>query len=52
MKKDTITSYLHKNQNDLMYSSKDPSGEYAITNYTVVKQNASYSLLKVNIEKF
>jgi 23S rRNA pseudouridine1911/1915/1917 synthase len=50
VKKDTITSYLHKNQNDLMYSSKDPSGEYAITNYTVVKQNASYSLLKVNIE--
>ena len=50
VKGDTITSYLHKNQNDLMYSSKDPSGEYAITNYKVVKQNASYSLLRVNIE--
>jgi 23S rRNA pseudouridine1911/1915/1917 synthase len=33
-----------------MYSSKDPSGEYAITNYKVVKQNANYSLLRVNIE--
>ena len=50
VKSDTITSYLHKNQNDLMYSSKDPSGEYAITNYKVVKQNANYSLLRVNIE--
>jgi 23S rRNA pseudouridine1911/1915/1917 synthase len=50
VKSDTITSYLLKNQNDLMYSSKDPSGEYAITNYKVVKQNASYSLLRVNIE--
>jgi 23S rRNA pseudouridine1911/1915/1917 synthase len=50
VKNDTITSYLHKNQNDLMYSSKDPSGEYAITNYKVVKQNANYSLLRVNIE--
>ena len=50
VKSDTITSYLLKNQNDLMYSSKDPSGEYAITNYKVVKQNANYSLLRVNIE--
>jgi 23S rRNA pseudouridine1911/1915/1917 synthase len=33
-----------------MYSSKDPSGEYAITNYKVVKQNSNYSLLRVNIE--
>lgn len=49
-KSDTITSYLLKNQNDLMYSSKDPSGEYAITNYKVVKQNSNYSLLRVNIE--
>lgn len=49
-KSDTITSYLLKNQNDLMYSSKDPSGEYAITNYKVTKQNANYSLLRVNIE--
>ena len=49
-KSDTITSYLLKNQNDLMYSSKDPSGEYAITNYKVIKQNSQYSLLRVNIE--
>jgi RluA family pseudouridine synthase len=49
-KEDTITSYLKENQNNLMYSSKDPSGEYAITNYRVVKENTLYSLLRVNIE--
>ena len=49
-KEDTITSYLKENQNNLMYSSKDPSGEYAITNYKVVKENPFYSLLRVNID--
>lgn len=50
VREDTITSYLKENQNNLMYSSKDPSGEYAITNYKVVKDNQFYSLLRVNIE--
>ena len=50
IKEDRITSYLKENQNNLMYSSKDPSGEYAITNYKVIKDNPLYSLLRVNIE--
>jgi RluA family pseudouridine synthase len=49
-REDTITSYLKENQNNLMYSSKDPNGEYAITNYKVVKENQLYSLLRVDIE--
>ena len=49
-KEGTITSYLKENQNNLIYSTKDPSGEYAITNYKVVKENPLYSLVKVDIE--
>lgn len=46
----TIVSYLKENQNNLMYSTQDPSGQKAITHYRTVKSNAQFALLKVNIE--
>ncbi len=49
-KSDTITSYLKENVNNLVYSTKDPSGQKAITHYEVVKENENYSLLKVKID--
>ena len=51
-KEDTITSYLKENANNLMYSTNDPTGQKAITNYRVAAQSAcgTYSLLYVNIE--
>lgn len=50
-KKGTITSYLKKNSQNMMYSSKKKGdGQYAITNYEVIKSNEKYSLLDVNID--
>ena len=49
-KEGQITSYLKENQFNLSYSTKDPSGELAITNYKVTKENQAYSLVKVNLE--
>ena len=49
-KSDTIVSYLKEGSNNLMYSTKDPSGQKAITHYEVVKENAEYSLLRVKID--
>ena len=46
----TIKSYLKENTNHLVYSTKDPSGKLAITNYEVIKENNDYSLLKVTID--
>jgi len=47
----TIKSYLKKNSQNMMYSSKKPGdGQLAITNYKVIKSNDTYSLLDVNIE--
>ncbi len=48
-KEDTITSYLMENSNNLVYSTQNPSGQKAITNYKVIKQNQEFSLLRVNI---
>jgi 23S rRNA pseudouridine1911/1915/1917 synthase len=48
---DTIKSYLKKNSQNLMYSSKKPGdGQLAITHYKVMKTNGTYSLLDVNID--
>lgn len=48
---DTIKSYLKKNSQNLMYSSKKPGdGQLAITHYKVIKTNGTYSLLDVNID--
>jgi 23S rRNA pseudouridine1911/1915/1917 synthase len=46
-----ITSYLWEDKNYTMHSSQIPGkGQKAVTNYSVVRQNESYSLLKVNLE--
>ena len=48
---DTIKTYLKKNSQNLMYSSKKPGdGQLAITHYKVIKTNGTYSLLDVNID--
>lgn len=49
-KKGTVKSYLKSNQNHLMYSSKDKSGQLAITHYQVMKENNQYSLVDVLID--
>ena len=49
-KQGSITSYLKENVNKLMYSTQDKTGQKAITHYTVEKENAVYSLLKVQID--
>ena len=50
-KSDTIKSYLRKNSQNLMYSSKKAGdGQLAITHYKVIKSNDKYSLLDVNID--
>ncbi len=49
-KKGTIKSYLKENVNNIVYSTNDPNGKLAITNYEVIKENDEYSLLKVTID--
>ena len=50
-KQGTITSYLKKNAQNMMYSSKKPGdGQYSITHYKVIKEKDDYSLLDVNID--
>lgn len=47
----TVKSYLKKNAQNMMYSSKKKGdGQFAITHYKVIKENESYSLLDVNID--
>ncbi len=46
----TITSYLKETNTLLVYSSKDKSGDKAITDYKVLSQNDNYSLLDVSIK--
>lgn len=48
-KEGRITSYLKENQNNLVYSTQDPSGALAVTDYKVKKENGQYSLLSVLI---
>lgn len=48
-KEGRITSYLKENQNNLVYSTQDPSGQKAVTDYKVKKENGQYSLLSVLI---
>lgn len=48
-KEGRITSYLKENQNNLVYSTQDPSGALAVTDYKVKKENGQYSLLSVFI---
>ncbi|MBO5411810.1 MAG: RluA family pseudouridine synthase [Clostridia bacterium] len=47
---DTIVSYLKENQNKLMYSTQDPTGQRAVTHYETLQTNGKYSLLRVRID--
>ena len=50
-KQGTITSYLKKNAQNMMYSSKKSGdGQYSVTHYKVIKEKDNYSLLDVNID--
>ena len=49
-KEDTIVSYLKEDGNHLVYATKDPSGQKAITHYEVIGESGEYSLLKVRID--
>lgn len=49
-KQKTIKSFLVKNSQNLMYSSPDKSGQFAVTHYKVMEENETYSLLDVNID--
>ena len=50
-KSGTIKSYLKKNVQNMMYSSKKVGdGQLATTHYKVIKENDKYSLLDVNID--
>ena len=47
----TFKSYLKKNAQNMMYSSKKAGdGQLAVTHYKVMKENENYSLLDVNID--
>lgn len=49
-KEGTIVSYLKENRNNLVYVTHDPSGQKAVTHYSVVRENDAYSLLRVRID--
>lgn len=47
----TVKSYLKKNAQNLMYSSKKAGdGQLSITHYKVIKEKDNYSLLDINID--
>lgn len=49
-KSDTISSYLTEDEDYVIHSSQNPSkGKLSHTEYTVIKENAKYSLLKINL---
>ena len=50
-KEGTITSYLKKNAQNMMYSSKKKGdGQFAVTKYKVMSETKDYTLVDVNIE--
>ena len=50
-KEGTITSWLKKNSQNMMYSSKKKGdGQYAITKYKIIKETKDYSLADVDIQ--
>ena len=50
-KEGTIRSYLKKNSQNMMYSSKKKGdGQLAITDYKIIQENGSYSLADVDIK--
>ena len=50
-KSGTIKSYLKKNSQNMMYSSKKAGdGQFSVTHYKVIMENGNYSLLDVHID--
>ena len=49
-KSGTIKSYLKKNSQNMMYSSKGQDGQFAVTHYKVMQEVDGYSLLDVHID--
>ena len=50
-KSGTIKSYLKKNSQNMMYSSKkEGDGQFSITHYKVIEEKDNYSLLDVHID--
>ena len=50
-KSGTIKSYLKKNAQNMMYSSKkEGDGQFSVTHYKVIAENGNYSLLDVHID--
>ena len=50
-KSGTIKSYLKKNSQNMMYSSKkEGDGQFAVTHYKVIQETKDYSLLDVHID--
>lgn len=49
-KEGTIVSYLKENANNLVYSTQDPTGQKAITRYTVLEESEGYSLVRVELD--
>lgn len=45
-----IQNFLMETDTNIVYSTKNPKGQLAITNYEVVKESKYYSLVKVLIE--
>lgn len=48
-KSGTISSYLSEDEDYVVHSSKDETGRLAHTEYTVVKETAYFSVLKINL---
>lgn len=49
-KEGTIQSYLRENINHLMYSAPGKDGQFSLTHYRVIKENATYSMVDVTID--
>lgn len=47
---DKIVQKLKETKTNLVYVSRDSEGKEAITNYKVIKENANYSMVSINIE--
>lgn len=50
MKKGRLVNRLLETKTNLVYITKRKEGKKAITNYEVIRENSSFSLLKINIE--
>ena len=49
-KEDKIVQKLKETKTGLVYPTKSPDGKEAITNYKVIKENKTYSMLSIKIE--